>query len=64
MNDHDNTYADTMTSLEKRLEHKLDEILRGSNRENLSGPMEDSRQATDGSGNHNHADVQPRSRTF
>ena len=40
LNDHDNTYAHTMTSLEKRLDaksdlmmQKIDEILNGSNRE-------------------------------
>ena len=40
LNDHDNTYAHTITSLEKRLDakadlmmRKLDKILRGSNRE-------------------------------
>ena len=40
LNDHDNTYAQTMTSLEKRLDAKtdlmmwkLDEILNGGNRE-------------------------------
>ena len=70
LNDHDNTYAHTMTSLKKRLEaktnlrmRKLDEILRGSNRENRSNPMEDSRKETDGSGTHSHAEAPPRSRT-
>ena len=45
MNDHDNTYAHTMTSLEKRLDvksdlmmRKLDAILSGSNREERSAP--------------------------
>ena len=40
LNDHDNSYAHTMTSLEKRLDaisdlmmRKLDEVLNGSNRE-------------------------------
>ena len=40
LNDHDNTYAHTTTSLEKRLDakadltmHKLNDILRGSNRD-------------------------------
>ena len=69
LNDHDNTYAHTMTSLEKRLDAKaylmmlkLDEILKGSNQENQCGPMEDSRQATDKSETHRHA-YPPRSRT-
>ena len=52
LNDHGNTYAHTMTSLEKRLDaksdlmmRKLDEILNGSNREERSNPRERSRQA-------------------
>ena len=68
LNDHDNTYAHTMNSLEKRLDtkadlrmRKLDEILKGSNQENRCVPMEDSRQATDGSGAHRHAEAPPRS---
>ena len=55
LNDHDNTYAHRMTSLEKRLDaksdlmmRKLDEILNGSNREERSNPRERSRQANDG----------------
>ena len=70
LNDHDNTYAHTMTNLEKRLDAKADrmmqkhdEILSGSNRENVPAPMEDSRQATDGSGAHSYAGAQLRSRT-
>ena len=57
LNNHDNTYAYTMTSLEKRLDvksdlmmRKLDEILNGSNREGRSAPRERSRQANDGDG--------------
>ena len=45
LNDHDNTYAQTMTSLEKRLDakadlmmRKLDELLSSNNQENQSGP--------------------------
>ena len=45
LKDHDNTYAHTMTSLERRLDakcdlmmRKLDEILIGSNREERSNP--------------------------
>ena len=45
LNDHDNTYAHTMTSLEKRLDiksdlmmQKLDDILNGSNRKERSAP--------------------------
>ena len=55
LNDHDNTYAQTLTNLEKILDDKADlmmrklgEILSGSNRENHPAPMEGSRQATDG----------------
>ena len=55
LNDHDNTYAHTMTSLEKRLDvksdlmmKKLDEILNGNNREDSSAPRQRSRQANDG----------------
>ena len=57
LNDHDNTYAHTMTSLENRLDsksdlmmRKLDEILNGSNREERSDPWERSRQSNDGGG--------------
>ena len=70
LSDHDSTYAHTMTSLVKRLDakaglmmRKLDEILKGSNQESRCGPMEDSRQATDGSGTHRHAEAPPGSRT-
>ena len=70
LNDHDDTYAHTMTSLEKRLDaksvlmmRKLDEILNGSNREKRPSPREESRQATDGDGSHSYAGAQPRSRT-
>ena len=62
MNDHDNTYAHTMTSLETRLDaksdlmmRKLDEILSGSNREECSAPRERSRQANDGDGPRRYA---------
>ena len=57
LNDHDNTYAHMMTSLEKRLDdkadlmmRKLDDILRDNNREIRSGPIEDSCLTTDRSG--------------
>ena len=70
LNDHDNTYAHTMTSLEKSLDakadlmtRKLDEILSSGNRENRHAPKEDSRQTTDGGGVRGHAGAQPRSRT-
>ena len=50
LNDHDNTYAHTMSSLEKMLDAKsdlmmpkLDEILNGSNREERSAPRDRSR---------------------
>ena len=65
LNSHDNTYAHTMTSLEKRLDaksdlmmRKLDEILNGSNREERSNPRECSRQAKDGDGAGNYAGAQ------
>ena len=70
LNDHDNTYAHTMTSLEKRLDvkldlmiWKLDEILNGSNREKCSAPRERSRQANDGDGARSYAGAQPSLRT-
>ena len=69
LNDHDNTYAHTMTSLEKRLDaksdlmmRKLDEILNGSSREERSNPRERSRQANDGDGAGNYAGAQQNSR--
>ena len=53
LTDHDNTYAHTMTSLEKRLDpkvgltmRKLDELLSSSNLENCHAPAENSCQAT------------------
>ena len=62
LNDHDNTYAHTMTSLEKRLDaksdlmmRKLDDILNGGSREERSNPRERSRQANDGDGAGNYA---------
>ena len=70
LNDHDNTYAHTMTSLEKRLHaksdlmmRKLDEILNGNNWEERSAPRESSRQANDGDGARSYARAQPSSRT-
>ena len=69
LNDHDNTYAHTMTSLEKRLDaksdlmmQKLDEILNGSNWEERFNPRERSRQANDGDGAGNYAGAQQNSR--
>ena len=69
LNDHDNTYAHTMTSLEKRLDaksdlilRKLDEILNVSSREQRSNPRERSRQANDGDGAGNYAGAQQNSR--
>ena len=54
LNDHDRTYAHTMTSLERWLDvksdlmmRKLDEILNGSFREERSAPREGSRQANE-----------------
>ena len=62
LNGHDNTYAHTMTSLEKRLDakydlmmQKLDEILNGRNWEERSAPRERSRQADDGDGARSYA---------
>ena len=70
LNDHDDTYAHTMTSLEKRLDAKTDlmmrkpdDILNGSNREKRPSPRKDSRQATDGDGARSYARAQPRPRT-
>ena len=69
LNHHANTYAHTMTSLEKRLDaksdlmmRKLDEILNGSNRVERSNPRERSRQANDGDGAGSYAGAQQNSR--
>ena len=55
LNDHDNTYARTMTGLERRLDaksdlmmRKLDAVLNGSTWGENSDPRERSRQANDG----------------
>ena len=57
LNDHDNTYAHTMTSLKKRLDaksdlmmRKLDAILNGNNWGERSNPRERSRHVNDGDG--------------
>ena len=70
LNDHDNTYAHTITGLEKRLVvksdlmmRKLDEILHGSNWEERSTPRELSRQANDGDGARSYAGAQQNLRT-
>ena len=70
LNDHDSTYAHTMTSLEKRLDaksdlmmRKLDAILNGSNWEERSNPRERSRHANDGDGTGSYARAQQSSRT-
>ena len=62
LSDNDNTYAHTMTSLEKRLDakadlmmRKLDEILSSGNREDRHAPTDDSRQTNDGGGARGHA---------
>ena len=67
LNDHDNTYAHTMTSLEKRRDvksdlmmRKLHKILNGSNRDERSAPKERSRQTNDGEGAHSYAGAQER----
>ena len=64
-NDHDNTYAHTMTSLEKRLDakpdllmRKLDGILNGSNWEERSNPRERPRHANDRDGAGSYARAQ------
>ena len=70
LNDHDSTYAHTMTSLEKRLDakselmmRKLDAILNGSNWQERSNPRERSRHANDGDGTGRNARAQQGSRT-
>ena len=70
LNDHDSTYAHTMTSLEKRLDaksdlmmRKLDAILNGSNWQERSNPRERSRHANDGNGTGSNARAQQGSRT-
>ena len=70
LNNRDNTCAQTMASLERRLDaksdlmmRKLDEILNGSNREERSAPRERSRQANDGYGTRSHVGAQQSSRT-
>ena len=70
LNVHDNTYAHTMTSLEKRLDakfdlmiRKLDAILNGSNWEERSNPRERSRHANDEDGTGSYARAQQSSRT-
>ena len=57
LNDHDNTYIHTMTSLEERLDaksdlmmRKLDKILNGSNRKKRFNQQDRSRHANDGDG--------------
>ena len=70
LKDHDNNYAHTMTSLEKRMDAKSDlmmpklaEILNGGNRDERSAPRERSRQANDGDGARSYAGAQQSSRT-
>ena len=70
LNDHDGTYAHTMTSLEKRLDaksdlmmRKLDAILNGSNWQERSNQRERSRHAIDGDGTGSNARAQQSSRT-
>ena len=70
LNDHDSTYAHTMTSLEKRLDaksdlmmRKLDAILNGSNWQEHSNPRVRSRHANDGDGTGSNARAQQSSRT-
>ena len=70
LNDHDSTYAHTMTSLEKRLDaksdlmmRKLDAILNGSSWQEHSNPRERSHHASDGDGTGSNARAQQGSRT-
>ena len=70
LNDHDSTYAHTMTSLEKRLDaksdlmmRKLDAILNGSNWQERCNQRERSRHANDGDGTGSNARAQQSSRT-
>ena len=70
LNDHDSTYAHTMTSLEKRLDaksdlmmRKLDAILNGSNWQERSNQRERSRHANNGDGTGSNARAQQISRT-
>ena len=70
LNDHDSTYAHTMTSLEKRLDaksdlmmRKLDAILNGSSWQENSNPRERSRHANVGDGTGSNARAQQGSRT-
>ena len=70
LNDHDSTYAHTMTRLEKRLDaksdlmmRKLDAILKGSNWQERSNQRERSRHANDGDGTGSNARAQQSSRT-
>ena len=70
LNDHDSTYAHTMTSLEKRLDaksdlmmRKLDAILNGSSWQEHSNPRERSRHANVGDGTGSNARAQQGSRT-
>ena len=69
LNDHDSTYAHTMTSLEKRLDaksdlmmRKLDAILNGSNWQERSNQRECSRHAKDEDGTGSNARTQQSSR--
>ena len=70
LNDHDSTYAHTMTSLEKRLDakydlmmRKLDAILNGINWLERSNPRERSRHANDADGTDSNTRAQQGSRT-
>ena len=70
LNDHDNTYAQTMTGLERRLDaksdlmmRKLDAILNGSSWQEHSNSRERSRHANVGNGTGNSARAQQGSRT-
>ena len=62
LNNHDKTYAHTITSLEERLDaksdlmmRKLDEILNGSSREERSSPRDRTGQANEGDEARSHA---------
>ena len=69
LNDHDNTYAQTMTNLRNRLDakadlmmRKLDELLSSNNQESRSGSRENLRQTIDGFRAHRHTEAPPKSR--
>ena len=70
LNNHDNTFAQTLTNWESILDakayvmtRKLDEVLNSSNQESRSSPKENSHQTTDGFRAPRHSQAPPRSRS-